>query len=145
MSARGLLGWLLAASLLCGARSAVRIEPHPRAITPPDVAVGRAVFVRSCAPCHREDGGGAVGPNLTDSYWIHGGRPEEIHRTVRDGVAAKGMPAWGRVLSPYKLSSTVAYVTSLRGTDPRKPKGPQGANADSARAAVASPGSRPRA
>lgn len=37
------------------------------------LAEGKAVFEKNCVACHRADGGGNVGPNLTDEYWIHGG------------------------------------------------------------------------
>src|SRR5256885_3738302 len=32
---------------------------------------GQQVFLQMCAPCHRPDGGGLVGPNICDDYWIH--------------------------------------------------------------------------
>ena len=38
---------------------------------------------------------GGIGPNLTDSTWIHGGTPEAIVATITNGVAAKGMPLVG--------------------------------------------------
>src|ERR1041385_5563507 len=34
------------------------------------VAKGQQTFSTLCAPCHRADAGGVVGPNLTDEYWI---------------------------------------------------------------------------
>src|ERR1039457_6003717 len=33
---------------------------------------GKQIFLTRCAPCHRADAGGLVGPNLCDEYWIHG-------------------------------------------------------------------------
>lgn len=30
-------------------------------------------FLANCIACHKADGGGGIGPNLTDSYWILGG------------------------------------------------------------------------
>ncbi len=49
----------------------------------------------------RSPGGeGSVGPNLTDAYWIHGGAPLQIHKTVTNGVPDKGMVAWGDQLGP---------------------------------------------
>lgn len=103
--------------------------------SPSEVGEGKAKFTTLCAPCHQPDGGGLIGPNLTDAYWIHGARPIDIHRTVHDGVQAKGMPAWSLVLPPGELSEVVAYVMTLRGTAPKQPKGPEGINADSAAAA----------
>jgi len=90
------------------------------------VALGKQVFGQNCAACHRADAGGQIGPNLTDDYWLHGGTLEQIHKTVTDGVLEKGMPPWGKVLKPNQLDAVVAYVYTLRGTNPPNPKAPQG-------------------
>ncbi len=76
------------------------------------VEAGRATFNTTCASCHTEKLTGAIGPNLVDHLWIHGGRPTDIHATVTHGVLAKGMPAWGPVLGPRKISEAVAYILS---------------------------------
>lgn len=87
---------------------------------------GKEVFTRNCVACHGADGGGVIGPNLTDNAWIHGGSPTAIHTTVVAGVLAKGMPAWERLLKPEELDHVVAYVISLQGTKPATPKAPEG-------------------
>ena len=94
--------------------------------TPGTVEQGKQVFVTTCAACHRVDGGGNIGPNLTDGAWIHGGRPENIYATVHDGVAAKGMPAWGPQLGEEKTAAATAYVLTLKGTNVPGGKPPQG-------------------
>jgi len=93
---------------------------------PAELAAGKALFATTCSPCHGPAGGGVIGPNLTDAYWLHGGTPEAIWHTVNGGVLAKGMPAWGQSLSPDKVSAVVAYVISLQGTTPDNPKAPEG-------------------
>jgi cytochrome c oxidase cbb3-type subunit 3 len=93
------------------------------------LALGRETFVSTCASCHREDGGGVIGPNLTDDYWLHGPRPVDIHGTVVNGILDKGMPAWNTVLSPQQMIAVSAYVITLHGTDPEDPKEPQGTRA----------------
>jgi len=90
------------------------------------LALGKQAFGQNCAACHRADGGGQIGPNLTDDYWLHGGALEQIHKTIADGVLEKGMPPWGKVLKPNQLDAVVAYVYTLRGTNPPNPKAPQG-------------------
>jgi len=90
------------------------------------VALGKQVFGQNCAACHRADAGGQIGPNLADDYWLHGGTLEKIHKTVVDGVLEKGMPPWGKVLKPNQLDAVVAYIYTLRGTNPPNPKAPQG-------------------
>ena len=93
---------------------------------PEVLALGKQTFVTNCAACHAADGGGVIGPNLTDADWLHGGTLPAIDKTVTEGVLAKGMPAWGKMLKPDQLSAVVAYVSTLQGTTPAKPKEPQG-------------------
>ena len=93
---------------------------------PARLKAGRERFVATCAACHREDGGGSIGPNLTDDFWIHGGTPMEIMKTVTEGVVDKGMPAWGQTLKPDEVAAAVAYVLTLHDTHPPAPKEPQG-------------------
>lgn len=90
------------------------------------VAQGLAIYTANCVACHRADGGGLIGPNLTDNQWIHGGEPVRIFRTVSEGVAAKGMPAWGAQLGPDRTLSVVAYILTLRNTNAAGGKAPQG-------------------
>ena len=90
------------------------------------VEQGRALYVQNCVACHRADGGGLIGPNLTDNQWIHGGEPLRVFRTVSEGVAAKGMPAWGAQLGPDRTMSVVAYLLTLRNTNVAAGKAPQG-------------------
>jgi cytochrome c oxidase cbb3-type subunit 3 len=89
-------------------------------------AAAQKAFTMNCAACHGEDGGGVIGPNLTDAYWIHGGRPQDVWKTVNGGVLDKGMPAWGKVLPPDQVALLAAHVLDLRGTHPKNPKAPQG-------------------
>ena len=90
------------------------------------VEQGKQVFGQTCAACHRNDGGGLVGPNLTDDFWIHGAGPEQIMKTITEGVPARGMPAWGPQLGGDRTRSVAAYVISLRGTNVANGKAPQG-------------------
>lgn len=90
------------------------------------IGLGKAVFTTNCAPCHRPDGGGAIGPNLTDEYWLHGGNIADIYKTIDEGVLAKGMPNWGKILKPDQVKAVAVYVGSLQGTNPPNPKAAQG-------------------
>lgn len=105
------------------------------------VTRGTTTYGQMCASCHGPDGGGVIGPNLTDDAWIHGGTPLEIHHTVVEGVLEKGMPAWGRMLDPDDLNAVVAYVITLKGTTPAAPKAPEGTVSPPATDSAASPGS----
>ena len=76
---------------------------------------GRQTYVKFCAPCHRLDGGGLVGPNLTDDYWIHGSNYCDTVKVIWDGVPAKGMVTWKTVLKPDEIQSVASYIYTLRG------------------------------
>lgn len=93
---------------------------------------GEELYAKQCASCHRADGGGLIGPNLTDDAWIHGGAPTEIHATIVNGVLAKGMPPWGRLLKPEEVDALTAYVLSLKGTNPPNAKAAEGPAAPAA-------------
>ncbi|MBC7659172.1 MAG: c-type cytochrome [Chitinophagaceae bacterium] len=90
------------------------------------VAEGKAIFAANCAPCHGPDGGGVVGPNLTDNFWLHGGKPDDIVAIIANGAAEKGMLSWGPILGPAKINAVAAFVISLKGTHPNVPKAAQG-------------------
>jgi cytochrome c oxidase cbb3-type subunit III len=75
-----------------------------------------AVFALRCSPCHGAQAQGVIGPNLTDNAWIHGrGTLADIYGVIDAGVAAKGMPAWGRQLSPIEVRKLAAFVGTQRG------------------------------
>jgi cytochrome c oxidase cbb3-type subunit III len=83
---------------------------------------GRQLFINYCAPCHRPDGGGLVGPNLCDDYWIHGSNYVDNVKTIINGVPAKGMLTWRGVLNPDQIKAVSSYAFTLRGSNPPKPK-----------------------
>lgn len=89
------------------------------------VARGEGIYQTNCVACHGVRAEGSVGPNLTDDYWLHGGKPMQIYAVVRDGVTEKGMLAWGAVLGESKVKDVTAFVVSLRGTNVPG-KAPQG-------------------
>ena len=99
---------------------------HAQYVVKGDRAKGQEIAAKVCAACHGPDGGGLIGPNLTDSYWIHGAALDSVYNTVANGVLEKGMPPWGKVLKPQDVERVVAYITTLRGTTPANPKAPQG-------------------
>lgn len=87
---------------------------------------GKQIFAKNCSPCHRNDGGGSIGPNLTDNYWIHGNEIRNVFATVKNGVPGK-MVAWGPTLSGTDIRDVSSFVlTSLVGTTPDAPKAPEG-------------------
>ena len=99
---------------------------------PTFIEQGKAVFIdNNCGACHRGDGGGnTIGPNLTDTYWIHGGNVQDVFATIKNGVIEKGMPAWGKSLSPKKVRDVTFFILSLQGSNPENAKAPQGIKVD---------------
>lgn len=90
------------------------------------LANGETIYQRMCAACHKADGGGSIGPNLTDNYWLHGNTIQDIYRTIKVGVPDKGMISWESQLSPVQMRDVSSYIISLKGTNPPGAKAPQG-------------------
>ena len=90
------------------------------------IAAGKAIFAKTCVPCHLAEGQGLVGPNLTDEYWIHGGGIKDIFKTIKYGYPDKGMQSWQSTYSPVQMQQLASYIRSLKGTNPPNPKAPQG-------------------
>ena len=90
------------------------------------LANGQKLYDRNCAVCHQNDGGGLVGPNFTDQYWIHGGSMPDIFRVIKYGVPEKGMIAWQSQLSPTDMRDVASYILTFQGTTPANGKEPQG-------------------
>jgi cytochrome c oxidase cbb3-type subunit 3 len=82
------------------------------------VAAGKAVFDANCVACHlpsmrgKSESPVAIGPDLTDTKWVHGGKPTEVYDIIMKGVLTKGMPTWGPVLGAKKVSEVTAYILS---------------------------------
>ncbi len=93
---------------------------------PATLSAGAAVFKQNCVACHGQFAQGIIGPNLTDDYWLHGGKINDVFKTIKYGVPAKGMPTWENLLSPQQIASVANYIKSLHGTNPPGAKAPQG-------------------
>ncbi len=92
-----------------------------------DISAGKSVFDTNCVACHMADGGGGIGPNLVDQYWILGGDIKSVFKTVSEGGrSGKGMIAWKQQLKPIQIAQVSSYVLSLQGTTPAKPKAAEG-------------------
>lgn len=88
---------------------------------------GKTVFEKNCVACHMADGGGGIGPNLTDDKWILGGGIDNVVNTLNNGGRpGKGMISWKNVLSNEETQQVASYVISLNGTTPANPKAPEG-------------------
>lgn len=92
-----------------------------------DIAAGKAIYeAKNCQSCHRVDGGGSIGPNLTDKYWKHGGDIKDVFKTIKYGIPATAMIAWQKEIKPKEMQQLSSYVLSMQGTNPPNPKAPEG-------------------
>ena len=91
------------------------------------LAEGKVIFTSNCAACHRADGGGQIGPNLTDDQWILGGGIKKLFHTITNGGRdGKGMIAWKGTLKPKEIQKVSSYIISLEGSNPKDPKDSEG-------------------
>lgn len=96
-----------------------------------DVAMiekGKSIFMSNCKACHGGNGEGGVGPNLTDSYWLHGNTINDVFKVVKYGVPEKGMIAWQSKMTPMDLAAVSNFIFTMQGTNPVNAKQPEGKN-----------------
>lgn len=92
-----------------------------------DITAGKKIFEENCVACHKADGGGGIGPNLTDRHWILGGGIKNVFKTVSEGGRdGKGMVAWKTLLKPLEMAQVSSYVLQFVGTTPAEPKEAEG-------------------
>jgi cytochrome c oxidase cbb3-type subunit 3 len=91
-----------------------------------NIAAGKTMFngAQICFTCHLNDGGGSIGPNLADEYWLNGGDFKSIVENIKVGFPAKGMPPYGNgsKISDEKVRQIASFVWSLQGTTPATAK-----------------------
>jgi cytochrome c oxidase cbb3-type subunit 3 len=93
-----------------------------------DLNNGKNIFETNCVACHKADGGGGIGPNLTDRNWILGGGIKNVFKTISEGGRdGKGMVAWKQSLKPSEMAQVASYVLQFQSTTPAEPKVSEGA------------------
>jgi len=92
-----------------------------------DLKAGQKIFEVNCVACHKADGGGGIGPNLTDAHWILGGGIKNVFKTVSEGGRdGKGMIAWKQSLKPLEIAQVSSYLLQFQGTTSAEPKAAEG-------------------
>ena len=92
-----------------------------------DLDAGKKIFDANCVACHMADGGGGIGPNLTDENWILGGGIKNVFKTISEGGRdGKGMISWKSTLKPSEMQQVGSYLLTFQGTTPANPKAPEG-------------------
>jgi len=87
-----------------------------------DLTAGKALFDGTCKVCHLADGEGAVGPNLTDKYWLYGGAAGDLFTSVTEG-RPNGMPAQKSSLNERQIQQLISYIHSLKFKKGKAPEG----------------------
>lgn len=78
-------------------------------------ANGGDIFAENCAACHGEDARGNPelgAANLTDPFWLYGGDPQSLYRTLWRGRQGE-MPAWEDRLSLLDRKILTLYLLDL--------------------------------
>lgn len=93
-----------------------------------DIIKGKEIFTQNCTVCHKPDGGGSIGPNLTDNHWILGGGINNIFKTISEGGRpGKGMEPWSKNgLKSYDIQQVASYITTMAGKNPPDAKKAEG-------------------
>jgi cytochrome c oxidase cbb3-type subunit 3 len=66
----------------------------------------------NCNGCHADNGGGGMGPALSNTIFIYGAQPENIYLSIYQG-RPNGMPAWGASLPDAVIWDLVTYIQSI--------------------------------
>jgi cytochrome c oxidase cbb3-type subunit III len=76
------------------------------------VTEGKELFVKHCAVCHKQDGTGMIGPNLTDTEWIHGKTDIQVYRNIHKGIGIQQAKLGRGVCPPQKY--TLRFLNILK-------------------------------
>ena len=86
---------------------------NPEAGDPAAIERGMQAFVSmNCVGCHAPNGGGGMGPALSERQFIYGREPANIYLSIEQG-RPNGMPAWGQMLPANATWDLVAYIRSI--------------------------------
>jgi cytochrome c oxidase cbb3-type subunit 3 len=66
----------------------------------------------NCSGCHAPNGGGGMGPSLSNDKWIYRASAANIYLSIVQGRSA-GMPAFGAMLPDRTVWELVAYIQGI--------------------------------
>ncbi len=130
---------VLATVLLCppgaAGQAPAPADSLPEGVTRAMVTAGKELFGGKglCLACHGPDAKGGLGPDLTDTDWLHGdGRFTEIVTRIllgvpdEDSITGQSMPPkGGSTLTEEEIRAVAAYVWTLSraASSPGQPAG----------------------
>lgn len=98
---------------------------NPMADDPSSAMRGKKYFTSfNCSGCHAPDGGGGMGPSLSNSIFKFGSDPAHLYLVISHGMPL-GMPSWGGFLPDNVIWDLVSYVEAIS----KQPTGPWGITA----------------
>jgi cytochrome c oxidase cbb3-type subunit 3 len=88
-----------------------------------DIEKGKSLYKINCVVCHKDNGEGLVGPNLTDDHWIYGeGDVKTVFSTIKYGTS-NGMPEHESKMNPIELQQVTSFVLSMEYAEGKAPEG----------------------
>lgn len=87
-----------------------------------DLSTGASLFAANCVACHKSNGEGEIGPNLTDKTWIYGYDIKDVFKTIKYGTT-NGMPEHSSKFNPVQIQQVASFVLSLPEKDGLAPNG----------------------
>ena len=79
---------------------------------------GKRLYEQNCASCHGlQFQGSGLGPALSPSTYIYGGEEWDVYRIAKNGLASKGMPAFGATLDEDQLNAIAKYVPTRKSAE----------------------------
>jgi len=75
------------------------------------LAAGRKLFEANCVPA-MPPGSGKHRTQLTDDFWLHGGRIDSVAMTIQNGVP-QGNADWGNQFDDDQIKTLAIFVKSL--------------------------------
>jgi len=99
--------------LFPGAQPSSPTIKNPAQGDPKALERGMTYYVNlNCVGCHAPNGGGGMGPALSNNLFIYGSQPENIYLSIYQG-RPNGMPAWGAVLPDSVIWDLVTYIGKI--------------------------------
>ncbi|MGI9174474.1 MAG: c-type cytochrome, partial [Rhodothermales bacterium] len=74
---------------------------------------GADLYAQYCATCHGADLSGGNGSNLSDGEWTSGSTLEKIHQNIKNGMADRGMPAFGETLDDGEIDRIIDHIQDV--------------------------------
>jgi aldose sugar dehydrogenase len=88
-------------------------SPMPRPAAPAAPAGAKAaahIYASYCADCHGAQLEGANGPALRDGRWTQADASTALAMRIREGVPARGMPAWRGTIADADIAALAAFI-----------------------------------